>query len=82
MNLAKDKSRADAAVREIAKKWGFPDEEATRRAPSILAGTPDEVKREIRSRIEEIGITYFVVLPDSEESHELLVKEVMPEFSH
>jgi len=40
------------------------------------------VKREIRSRIEEIGMTYFVVLPDSEESHELLAKEVMPEFLH
>jgi hypothetical protein len=26
-------------------------------------------------------MTYFVVLPDSEESHELLVKEVMPEFA-
>jgi probable F420-dependent oxidoreductase len=82
VSLSKDKGRADANVREIAKKWGFPDEEAARRAPSILAGTPDEVKREIRSRIEETGMTYFVVLPDSEESHELLVKEVMPEFVH
>ncbi len=82
ISLSKDKGRADTAVREIAKKWGFPDEEAARRAPSILAGTTDEVKREIRSRIEETGMTYFVVLPDSEESHELLVKEVMPEFLH
>ena len=82
ISLSKDKSGADAAVRQIAKKWGFPDEEAARRAPSILAGTPDEVKREIRSRIEETGMTYFVVLPDSEDSHELLVKEVMPEFTH
>jgi alkanesulfonate monooxygenase SsuD/methylene tetrahydromethanopterin reductase-like flavin-dependent oxidoreductase (luciferase family) len=82
VNLAKDKTRADANVREIAKKWGFPDEEATRLAPSILAGTPDEVRREIRSRIEETGMTYFVVLPDSEESHQLLVEEVMPEFVH
>ena len=40
------------------------------------------MKREIRSRIEETGMTYFVVLPDSEGSHELLVKEVMPEFVH
>src|SRR6266478_8937117 len=80
VSLAKEKGGADAAVRGIAKKWGFPDEEATRRAPSILAGTPDEVKREIRSRIEETGMTYFVVLPDSAESHELLVKQIMPEF--
>jgi len=82
VHVSKDKSQADAAVRAIAKKWGFPDEEAARRAPSILAGPPDEVKREIRSRIEETGMTYFVVLPDSEESHDLLVKEVMPEFVH
>ncbi len=82
VTISKDKGRADSAVRELAKKMGFPDDEAARRAPSILGGTPDEVKREIRSRIEEIGMTYFVVLPDSEESHELLAKEVMPEFLH
>ena len=82
VTISKDKGRADSAVRELAKKMGFPDGEAARRAPSILGGTPDEVKREIRSRIEEIGMTYFVVLPDSEESHELLAKEVMPEFLH
>ncbi|MGA7763674.1 MAG: hypothetical protein WCA59_18155, partial [Candidatus Binataceae bacterium] len=72
----------DSAVRELAKRMGFPDEEAARRSPSILGGTPDEVKREIRSRIEETGMTYFVVLPDSEESHALFAKEVMPEFLH
>jgi len=82
VTISKDKGRADSAVRELAKKMGFPNDEAARRAPSILGGTPDEVKREIRSRIEEIGMTYFVVLPDSEESHELLAKEVMPEFLH
>jgi probable F420-dependent oxidoreductase len=80
VSLAKDKSRADDSVRAIAKKWGFPNEEAARLAPSVLAGTPDEVKREIRSRVEEFGMTYFTVLPDSEESRELLVRQVMPEF--
>ncbi len=82
VSISKEKGRADASAREIAKRMGFADEEAARRAPSILAGTPDEVKREIRSRIEETGMTYFVVLPDSEESHELLANEVMPEFLH
>jgi probable F420-dependent oxidoreductase len=82
VSLSKEKSAADAAVRAIAKKWGLPDEEAARRAPSILAGTPAEVKREIRSRIEETGMTHFAVLPDSEQSHALLVKDVMPEFCH
>jgi alkanesulfonate monooxygenase SsuD/methylene tetrahydromethanopterin reductase-like flavin-dependent oxidoreductase (luciferase family) len=82
VTISKDKGRAYSAVQELAKKMGFPNDEAARRAPSILGGTPDEVKREIRSRIEEIGMTYFVVLPDSEESHELLAKEVMAEFLH
>jgi probable F420-dependent oxidoreductase len=82
VTISKDKGQADSAVRALARKMGFPDEEAARRAPSILGGTPDEVKREIRSRIEETGMTYFVVLPDSEESHELLANEVMPEFLH
>jgi probable F420-dependent oxidoreductase len=82
VSISKDRGRADASVREIAKRMGFPSEEAVRRAPSILAGTPDEVKREILSRIEETGMTYFVVLPDCEESHELLANEVMPEFIH
>ena len=80
VSLAKDKARADDSIRAIVKKWGFPNEEAARLAPSVLAGTPDEVKREIRSRIEEFGMTYFTVLPDSEESRALLVREVMPEF--
>jgi probable F420-dependent oxidoreductase len=80
VSLAKDKARADDSIRAIVKKWGFPNEEAARLAPSVFAGTPDEVKREIRSRIEEFGMTYFTVLPDSEESRALLVREVMPEF--
>jgi len=80
VTISKDKGRTDSAVREFAKKMGFPNDEAARRAPSILGGTPDEVKREIRSRIDETGMTYLVVLPDSEESHDMLAKEVMPEF--
>jgi len=39
------------------------------------------VKRELRSRIEEFGMTYFIMFPASAESRELLVKQVMPEFS-
>src|SRR6185437_766210 len=45
VSLAKDKARADDSIRAIVKKWGFPNEEAARLAPSVLAGTPDEVKR-------------------------------------
>jgi probable F420-dependent oxidoreductase len=80
--MANGKSEADAAVRETASRFGFPGEEAARRAPVFLMGTPDEVKRELRSRIEESGITYYMVVPMSDESHDLFVKKVMPEFAH
>jgi probable F420-dependent oxidoreductase len=36
VTISKDKGRADSAVRELAKKMGFPNDEAARRAPSIL----------------------------------------------
>jgi alkanesulfonate monooxygenase SsuD/methylene tetrahydromethanopterin reductase-like flavin-dependent oxidoreductase (luciferase family) len=80
VTVSKDKHRVDTAVSEVAKRFGFPDAEAARRAPSVLGGTPEELKREIRSRIDEFGVTYFVVLPDSEDSHDLFAREVMPEF--
>jgi hypothetical protein len=38
------------------------------------------VKRELRSRLEEFGITYYVVFPASQESRDLLASEVMPAF--
>jgi len=80
LTVAKSKSDADAAVRRTVAETGFPDEEAARRAPVVLIGTPDEVKRELRSRIEATGMTYFIVFPTSEESVELFAKQVMPEF--
>ncbi|HTY56463.1 MAG TPA: LLM class flavin-dependent oxidoreductase, partial [Candidatus Binataceae bacterium] len=80
VNMANDKSQADAVVRETAKSFSFPDEETARRAPVFLMGTPDEVKRELRWRIEEFGITYYMVVPMSDESHQLFVQRVMPEF--
>jgi probable F420-dependent oxidoreductase len=81
VTMASGKSQADAAVRDTAARMGFPDEETARRAPVFLMGTPDEVKRELRSRIEDFGMTYHMVVPMSEESHELFVKKVMPEFA-
>jgi len=47
----------------------------------LLIGTPEEVRRELRSRIEEFGMTYYIVFPTSEGSRDLLVKEIMPEFT-
>jgi probable F420-dependent oxidoreductase len=80
IRLSRSKSEVDAAARQTASAMGFPSEEAARNAPVLLIGTPEEVKRELRSRIEEFGMTYFITIPASAESRELLVKEVMPEF--
>jgi alkanesulfonate monooxygenase SsuD/methylene tetrahydromethanopterin reductase-like flavin-dependent oxidoreductase (luciferase family) len=80
LTVAKSKSDADAAVRATVSRMGFPNEEAVRRAPVVLIGTPDEVRRELRSRIEETGMTCFIVFPTSEETIELFAKQVMPEF--
>jgi len=34
----------------------------------------------LRARIEDSGITYYIIAPASAESQELFVKEVMPKF--
>ena len=71
---------ADAALAQTATFLGFPDADAALRSPLTLMGTPDRVKRDIHTRIEEMGLTYTIVIPVSPESHELFVNEVMPEF--
>ena len=81
LSLSCEKSEADAAVRAIASSMGFPSEEAVRNAPVLLMGTPEEVRRELRSRIEEFAMTYYIVFPTSKESRDLLVSEIMPEFT-
>ena len=58
---------------------GFPSAEAVRNSPSMLFGTPDEVRRELRARIEEFGMTYFI-LAGAPAAIELFVTDVMPEF--
>lgn len=81
VNISRSKSEADAAVKAVGSAMGFPGEAATRNAPVLLIGTPEEVRRELRSRIEEFGMTYYIVFPRSEESRDLLVDEIMPEFA-
>jgi hypothetical protein len=51
-----------------------------RNVPVALIGTPDEVRRN-SLRIEEFGMTYYIVFPRSEESRDLLVNEILPEFA-
>jgi alkanesulfonate monooxygenase SsuD/methylene tetrahydromethanopterin reductase-like flavin-dependent oxidoreductase (luciferase family) len=79
--ISRSQADADAALARTAAGIGFPNVAAARNSPVLLFGTPDEVRRELRSRIEEFGTTYFIVFPSSAESGDLLVKEIMPEFA-
>jgi probable F420-dependent oxidoreductase len=81
LSIARSKSDADAAIKATASGMGFPGADAARNSPVLLMGTPDEVKRELRSRIEDFGMTYYIVFPTSTESRDLLVNEIMPEFA-
>lgn len=78
--LSMSKNTADAALQKTATLLGFPDLATACRAPVALMGTPDEVRRELKSRIDNTGMTYYIVAPISEESRELFAKEIMPEF--
>jgi probable F420-dependent oxidoreductase len=80
VNVVRDKGQADTATKAIASAMGFPDEDAARNAPTLLIGTPEQVRRELRSRIEDFGMTYYIVFPSSAEARDLFVSEVMPEF--
>lgn len=78
--LALSTDRDDPALRETATGLGFPDYAAAQRAPVALIGTPDEVKQQIEQRIEETGITYYIMFASSSQTQDLFVREVMPAF--
>jgi probable F420-dependent oxidoreductase len=75
------RSEADAIVQATAAAMQVTDIEAARRSPQVLTGTIDEVKREIRSRIETQGITYFFLSFMMPDAIEMFAKEIMPEFT-
>ena len=70
----------DQALAKTASNLGFSDVEAAQRSPLMLMGTPDKVKRDLETRVKDLGITYNIVIPASAESQELFVKDIMPEF--
>jgi probable F420-dependent oxidoreductase len=82
VNVGRSKSDTDAAAKAMAAAMGFPSEAAARNAPTLLIGTPDEMRRELRSRIEEFGMTYYIVFTATREARDLFVSDVMPEFAH
>ena len=78
--LALSTDADDPALREMATGLGFSDYASAQRAPVALIGTPDEVKQQIEQRIEDTGVTYYIMLAASPETQALFVKEVMPAF--
>jgi probable F420-dependent oxidoreductase len=78
LHLSRDPT--DPALAKTAARLGFPNVDMALRSPLLLMGTPDKVKRDLHTRIEELGFTYNIVVPASAESQDLFVKEIMPAF--
>ena len=76
--LSEDKD--DPELRRLAANVGFADYAAAQASPVMLAGTPDEVKREIERRRERTGLSYYIGFIPNERSYELLVRDVTPAF--
>jgi probable F420-dependent oxidoreductase len=79
--ISRDQDEADAMTRKIAQRNGFSDVDEARQSPGLLLGTPQEIRRELLSRIEEFQMTYYMVSLPNAEAVRLFAAEVMPEFA-
>jgi probable F420-dependent oxidoreductase len=79
MLMSQDKSQADQMLAASAQE-AKTDIETARRAITYVSGTPDEVRREIRSRYEELDLSYFSFYFSSREMLSMFATEVIPEF--
>lgn len=79
--MSESKSEADAMAKSAGDAAGISDLDEVRRLPMSLIGTPDEIKRELRSRIEEFNITYHFMAIGSPDAVNLFATKVMPEFA-
>jgi probable F420-dependent oxidoreductase len=70
-----------AVEREFRDTFGNTDMEFARRSMWVLLGTPDEMRRELQSRIDEFGITWFVLNIPTLEMVELFGREIIPAFA-
>jgi probable F420-dependent oxidoreductase len=66
--VSRDKTQSDTMARRAAENMGLPDAEGARNFAMLLVGTPEEVRREIRSRIEEFNLSYFILSFMSDDS--------------
>ena len=79
--MAKDRATADAMATATAKSLGVEDNANVRDSLQVLIGTPDDIKRELTSRIEKLGMTYFFLNFMMPDAIEMFAKEVMPAFT-
>jgi alkanesulfonate monooxygenase SsuD/methylene tetrahydromethanopterin reductase-like flavin-dependent oxidoreductase (luciferase family) len=78
---SRDKGTADMMIQATAQGVGIKDVEAARNSPLVLAGTWDDVKRELAWRVENFGMTYFFLNVQSLDAVNEFAKEVMPAFA-
>lgn len=79
--IARDKGEAEKTALRVAKSMGIPDKDSARQAPGVIWGTPKEVIKELRSRIEDVGITHFPLYFGTPEGIDLFALEVLPAFA-
>jgi probable F420-dependent oxidoreductase len=60
VTLGADRAAADAMLGAMMQMMGIDDVTAVRRSPSVLVGDPAGCLDEVRYRIEELGVSYFV----------------------
>jgi alkanesulfonate monooxygenase SsuD/methylene tetrahydromethanopterin reductase-like flavin-dependent oxidoreductase (luciferase family) len=78
--MSNDKAQADQMLGASAQAASV-DIETARQALTYVSGTPAEVRREIRSRYEQLDLSYFSLYFSSREMLNTFAREVMPEFA-
>ena len=79
--LGLSRNPEDPALGHLARSLGFPDLSTAQKSPVALLGSPDQVCDELRERIEDTGMAYFILAPTTPETLDLFVDEVMPQFA-
>jgi probable F420-dependent oxidoreductase len=79
--MSSSKSEADTMAKSAGDACGIADLDQVRRLPMSLIGTPEEIRRELRYRVEELNTTYYMLALGSPEAVELFASQVMPEFA-
>src|SRR5579871_1513899 len=69
--MSESKSEADAMAKSAGDASGITDLDEVRRLPMSLIGTPEEIRRELRYRIEEFNMTYYMLALGSPEAVEM-----------